>query len=291
MRMMGSLGMRIRMYLLCMRPLQWIKNLLVFAAPFTAGAFSDIGALTPLFYLFVMFCAAASTNYVLNDWFDKDYDSQHSQKKNRPIASGKIGYRSLLLILVFLISLQTLLSFFIPLQALLWVVAYLFISIGYSIYFKKIAVVEMFLIAIGFAIRALAGAAAFKVEASSWFLIVIGFGALFLVANKRLAELSYQNSSLTRGVMDKYSNSFLKMVIGSSMTVCLVGYTLWAFQYSNETPFSKFSVIAFAVALLRYLWITERKSAEKPEVVLFTDRVLAGIGLIFIALISVAIYA
>ena len=282
--------MRIRMYLLCMRPLQWIKNLLVFAAPFTAGAFSDFGALTPLFYLFVMFCAAASTNYVLNDWFDKDYDSQHSQKKNRPIASGKIGYRSLLLILVFLISLQTLLSFFVPIQALLWVVAYLFISIGYSIYFKKIAVVEMFLIAIGFVIRALAGAAAFKVEASSWFLIVIGFGALFLVANKRLAELSYQNSSLTRGVIDKYSNSFLKMVIGSSMTVCLVGYTLWAFQYSSGTTLSKFSVTAFATALLRYLWITELMSAEKPEVVLFTDRALAGMGLIFIVLISSAIY-
>jgi decaprenyl-phosphate phosphoribosyltransferase len=273
-----------------MRPLQWIKNLLVFAAPFTAGAFSDFGALTPLFYLFVMFCAAASTNYVLNDWFDKDYDSQHSQKKNRPIASGKIGYRSLLLILVFLISLQTLLSFFVPIQALIWVVAYLFISIGYSIYFKNIAVVEMFLIAIGFVIRALAGAAAFKVEASSWFLIVIGFGALFLVANKRLAELSYQNSSLTRGVIDKYSNSFLKMVIGSSMTVCLVGYTLWAFQYSNGTTLSRFSVTAFAMALLRYLWITELKSAEKPEVVLFTDRVLTGIGLVFIALISSAIY-
>ena len=282
--------MQIRMYLLCMRPLQWIKNLLVFAAPFTAGAFSDFGALTPLLYLFVMFCAASSTNYVLNDWLDKDYDSQHSQKKHRPIASGNIGYKSLLLILVFLISLQTLLSFFIPLQALLWVVAYLFVSIGYSLYFKKIAVVEMSLIAIGFMIRALAGAAAIKVEASSWFLIVIGFGALFLVGNKRLAELSYQNSSLTRGVLDKYSNSFLKMVIGSSMTVCLVGYTLWAFQYANGTPLTKFSVIAFAVALMRYLWITERKNAEKPEVVLFTDRVLAALGLIFIALISIAIY-
>ena len=283
--------MRIRMYLLCMRPLHWIKNLLVFAAPFTAGAFSNFGTLTPLFYLFVMFCAAASTNYVLNDWVDKNYDFQHSQKKHRPIASGKIGYRSLLLILFFLISLQALLSFLIPLQALLWVVAYLIVSIGYSFYFKNIAVVEMFLIAIGFVIRALAGAAAFIVEASGWFLIVIGFGALFLVANKRLAELSYQKSGLTRGVMDKYSNSFLKMVIVSSMTVCLVGYTLWAFQYSNGATLSKFSVIAFAVALLRYLWLTEQKSAEKPEIVLFTDRVLTGVGLIFVALISGAIYA
>ena len=283
--------MRIRIYLLCLRPLQWIKNLLVFAAPFTAGAFSDFGALRPLFYLFVMFCAASSTNYVLNDWLDKDNDSQHSHKKHRPIASGKIGYRSLLLMLAFLLSLQILLSFMIPYQALLWVLAYLIMSISYSLYFKKIAVVEMSFIAIGFIIRALAGAAAFKVEASSWFLIVIGFGALFMVANKRLAELSYQNSSLTRGVMDSYSNSFLKVVIGSSMTVCLVGYTLWAFQYSNGTAFSKFSVIVFALALMRYLWLTDRKNAEKPEVVLFTDGALVGLGLIFVVLISIAIYA
>ena len=260
--------MRLRMYLLCMRPLQWIKNLLIFAAPFTAGAFSDFSALTPLLFLFVMFYLAASTNYILNDWVDKDYDSQHGQKKHRPIASGEISRRSLLLMLLFLISLQTLLSCFIPLQALLWVVAYLLISIGYSLYFKKIAVVEMSLIATGFMIRALAGAAALKVEASSWFLIVIGFGALFLVANKRLAELNYQNSSLTRGVMDTYSSSFLKVVIGSSMTVCLVGYTLWAFQYSNGTAYLKFSVIAFAVALMRYLWITDQKNTEKPEEVL-----------------------
>ena len=270
--------------------MQWIKNLLVFAAPFTAGAFSDFGALTSLLYLFLIFCAASSTNYVLNDWLDKDYDSQHSHKKYRPIASGKIGYRSLLFILVFLLSLQTVLSFLIPLQALLWVVAYLSISLAYSLYFQKVAVVEMFFISIGFMIRALAGAAAIKVEASSWFLIVIGFGALFMIANKRLAELSYQNSSLTRGVMDSYSNSFLKVVIGSSMTVCLVGYTLWAFQYSNGTSFSKISVIAFALALMRYLWLTDRKNVEKPEVVLFTDRVLAGMGLIFIMLISIAIY-
>ena len=290
MKMRGSLGMPIRMYLLCMRPQQWIKNLLVFAAPFTAGALSDIRALTPLFYLFLIFCAASSTNYVLNDWMDKDYDSQHSHKKHRPFASEKIGHRSLFLMLVFLVTIQIPLSFLIPLQALLWVVAYLFVSISYSLYLKKIAVVEMFLIAFGFTIRALAGAAAFKVEASSWFLIVIGFGALFLVANKRLAELSYQDSSLTRGVMDKYSNSFLKVVIGSSMTVCLVGYTLWAFQYSNGTSFSKFSVIAFAVALMRYLCITDQKNAEKPEVVLFTDRVLLVLGLIFITLVSSAIY-
>jgi decaprenyl-phosphate phosphoribosyltransferase len=291
MQMIGILGMRIRMYLLCMRPLQWVKNLLVFAAPFAAGSFSDIGALTPLLYLFAMFCAAASTNYVLNDWLDRDYDSQHSQKKYRPIASGKIGYRPLLLILIFLVALQMLLSFLIPLKALLWVVVYFLISIGYSLYFKKIAVIEMFLVAIGFMVRAFAGAAAFKVEATSWFLIVIGFGALFLVANKRLAELSYQNSTLTRVVIDKYSDSFLKVVIGSSMTVCLVGYTLWAFQYSNATSFSKFSVVVFAVALMRYLWITDQKNAEKPEVVLFTDGVLVGLGLIFAVLISSAIYA
>ena len=281
----------IKMYLRCLRPHQWTKNLLVFAAPFTAGTFSKFGDLTQLIFLFLIFCAASSTNYVLNDWLDKDFDSQHIQKKHRPFAAGKIGHKSFVLLLVSLFSVQILLSFLIPHHVLLWVFTYLLISLSYSIYFKNVAVVEMFLVAVGFMFRALAGAAAIEVDASSWFLIVIGFGALFLVANKRLAEINYQNSSLTRGVIDQYSATFLKIIIGSSMTVCLIGYTLWAFQDSNETPFSKFSVIAFAMALMRYLWITDRENGEKPEVILFTDKVMVGLGIIFISLIAGAIYA
>ena len=129
MKMRGSLGMQIKMFLICMRPQQWIKNLLVFAAPFTAGALTDIGALTPLFYLFLIFSAASSTNYVLNDWMDKDYDAQHSHKKHRPFASEKIGHKSLFLMLVFLVTIQIPLSFLIPLQALFWVVAYSYPSV------------------------------------------------------------------------------------------------------------------------------------------------------------------
>jgi len=281
----------IKMYLRCMRPHQWTKNLLVFAAPFTAGAFSKFEDLTQLIFLFLIFCAASSTNYVLNDWLDKGFDSQHIQKKHRPFAAGKIGHRSFVFLIVSLICIQILLSFLIPFHALLWVFTYLLTSLSYSIYFKNVAVVEMFLVAVGFMFRALSGAAAIEVGASSWFLIVIGFGALFLVANKRLAEMNYQNSSLTRGVIDQYSATFLKIIIGSSMTVCLIGYTLWAFQYSNGTAFSKFSVFAFAIALMRYLWITDRKNGEKPEIILFTDKVMVGLGIIFIFLIAATIYA
>jgi len=282
--------MHLRMYLRCIRPQQWTKNLLIFAAPFTAGTFSNFDEIRQLFYLFLIFCAASSTNYVLNDWIDREFDSKHSQKMHRPFAAEKIGLRSLVSLLLALFSIQILFSFLIPRQLLWWVLAYLVISISYSTYFKQIAVVEMFFIAIGFILRALAGASAINVEASSWFLIVIGFGALFLVANKRLAEISHQNSNLTRGVISQYSNSFLKIIVGCSMTVCLMGYTLWAFQYSSGSQFSRLSVMVFALALMRYLWLSDRVSAEKPEVILFTDKVLVGLGTVFIALISTAIY-
>ena len=282
--------MHLRIYLVCIRPQHWTKNLLVFAAPFTAGSFSNFDGIRHLIYLFLIFCAASSTNYVLNDWIDRDFDSKHSQKMHRPFAAKKMGSKSLFLLLSILFLIQVLLSFLIPLQLLSWVFAYLVIAIAYSTHFKQVAVVEMFLVAIGFILRALAGAAAVNVEASSWFLIVIGFGALFLVANKRLAEISNQDATLTREVITQYSKSFLRIVVGSSMTICLTGYTLWAFQYSSGTTISKLSIMVFALALIRYLWLSDRTNAEKPEVILFTDKVVVGLGIVLITFMSTMIY-
>lgn len=148
----------------------------------------------------------------------------------------------------------------------------------------------MLFVAIGYLFRALAGAAAIKVEASSWFLIVIGFGALFLIATKRLAEINYQEAPFTRKVGDQYSKVFLETVIGSSMTICLIGYTLWAFQYSNGNTFSKLSVIILTTAIIRYLWTTGQKNTERPEAVLFSDKTFLTLGAIFLVLISGAIY-
>jgi decaprenyl-phosphate phosphoribosyltransferase len=282
--------MYLRRYLICIRPQHWTKNLLIFAAPFTAGSFSNFAEIKQLLYLFLIFCAASSTIYVLNDWVDRDFDSKHSQKMHRPFAAKEIGSKSLIFLLSILLLIQVVVSFLIPHQLLLWVIAYLVIAIAYSTYFKQVAVLEMFLVAIGYILRALAGAAAINVEASSWFLIVVGFGALFLVANKRLAEISHQNSTLTREVIIQYSNSFLRMIAGSSMTICLTGYTLWAFQYSSVTQISRLSIMVFALALMRYLWLSDRTNAERPEVILFTDKYVGGLGIVLIILMSKMIY-
>jgi decaprenyl-phosphate phosphoribosyltransferase len=282
--------MPFKLYLTCLRPQQWVKNLIIFAAPFTAGSPLKFTDLKQLAVVFIFFCAASSTNYVLNDWLDRNFDAQHNQKRNRPFAAQKIGYKSLIFLLLSLIFFQIVLSFLIPIFVSLWILIYLVSSISYSMYFKNIPVIEMLFVAIGYLFRALAGAAAIKVEASSWFLIVIGFGALFLIATKRLAEINYQEAPFTRKVGDQYSKVFLETVIGSSMTICLIGYTLWAFQYSNGNTFSKLSVIILTTAIIRYLWTTGQKNTERPEAVLFSDKTFLTLGAIFLVLISGAIY-
>ena len=273
-----------------LRPNQWIKNLLLFAAPFTSGSITNTKNIIIVSLGFLIFCAASSLTYLLNDWVDRASDATHSKKRTRPFASGSLNKNSFLLLMIILICIQVISATFMPEQFTFWILLYLTLTTTYSLVLKKIAVIEMFIVSIGFIFRALAGAASLGVEVSIWFLVVTGFGSLFLVSSKRLAEKKYQTSTTTREIITQYPESFLRMFTGSSLSVTLVGYTLWAFQYSNGTQFSKFSVIAFAVALMRYLWITDQKNAEKPEVVLFTDRILLGLGLIFITLVSSAIY-
>ena len=282
--------MPFKLYLACLRPQQWVKNLIVFAAPFTAGSPLRITDLKQLAITFIFFCAASSTSYVVNDWFDRNFDAQHNQKRDRPFAARKIGYKSLVFLLFTLIIFQLILTLFIPSFVFFWILIYQLTSISYSVFFKTIPVIEMLFVAIGFLFRAMAGAAAIEVEASSWFLIVIGFGALFLIASKRLAEIKHQNAALTRKVGDQYSKTFLETVIGSSMTICLIGYTLWAFQYPNENTFSKLSVIILTTSLIRYIWVSSQENTERPEVVLFSDKTLLTLGAIFLVLISGAIY-
>jgi decaprenyl-phosphate phosphoribosyltransferase len=281
----------VSLYVKCIRPQHWTKNLLIFAAPFTAGRILNIEDLSKLLITFLFFCVASSTNYVLNDWLDQDFDAKHYQKLNRPFAAKKLGKESFIWLMILLLLCQLTLSFQVEFKAFVWVIAYLLFSISYSLYLKQIPVIEMFWIVIGFIIRAVAGAETIGVRASSWFLIVIGFGALFMVSNKRLAEMDYQNSFSTRKVLNVYSPSFLKTIVGSSLSVSLVGFALWAFQVSNQTSYARISALVFTMAMTRYLWISEYKNAEQPEVLLFTDKVLIMLGIALLILLALAIYS
>ena len=170
------------------RPKQWVKNVLVFAAPGAAGVLDERGALVDTLLAFVCFCMAAAGTYFLNDVRDVEADRRHPTKRLRPVAAGTVpvGVATALgvLLLVGAIALGWAVRW--PLAAT--VAGYAALTTSYSAVLKHVAVVDVVAVAAGFVLRAIAGAAATGVPISDWFFIVTSFGSLFMVTGKRGAE-------------------------------------------------------------------------------------------------------
>ncbi len=215
------------------RPKQWVKNLLVFAAPGAAGVLNHGASLWRAVVAFVAFCLASSGTYFWNDLLDVENDRNHPVKQHRPIASGAIsvpmGRTVGTLLLVCGIGLAATTRW----QAAIVVAGYVALTTLYSTVLKHIAVVDLVAVAAGFVLRAIAGAAATDVQMSKWFSLTTSFASLFIVAGKRYAELrDLGDASQTRRTLDDYSLGFLRIVLSVSCGAALVTYCIWAF----ETP-------------------------------------------------------
>ncbi len=271
------------------RPKQWLKNILVFAAPVAAGSFRDLDSTYPVFLAFLGFCFISSLGYVVNDWIDRNYDSAHPSKANRPFATGDLGLVSLFTLVSVLGLLYLSVASKLPNSYQYLTLTYLFVTLSYTLHLKKIPVVEMVWLSLGFLLRPLSGAAAISIPVSEWFLIVTSFGALFLIATKRLAELRRDDSRIIRPVVTKYTQSFLTTVISVSIAIALTGYSIWAFSIYPQSSWPKLSVLAVVLGMLRYAWHFERGEAETPEVIIWRDPVIVLSGLASLILIMVAV--
>ncbi len=272
-----------------LRPKQWLKNVLLFVAPFSAGLNSNFDLLK-INLGFFAFCLASSIGYIANDLNDLDIDRKHPIKKERPFASGKLSIE----FAVFLISmLAVALVFILVLLPKLFgiiVCVYLVNTFIYSKFFKNVPVLEMFLVAFGFVLRLVAGALVLELYISEWFLIVGGFGALFIVCNKRLAELREKENRIVRRVLDEYSFEFLRSSANVCLAVCISSYCLWAFNQSTGEIWYQISVIPFVLAFYRFMWMAEKRSVEAPEDAIVGDGYLRIISIFLIAFLVIAIY-
>ena len=255
-----------------MRPKQWIKNLLVAAAPIAAGDFFK--EIDQIILGVAGFIAASIMGYLVNDWLDREADRLHHRKKLRPFASKQLKLKSftLLLILNFIFTLNICLV--LPLEYTYTILAYLVVTLSYSFYVKKKPVVEMLWLATGFLIRAIAGSTIIKESPTGWFVVSVWFGALFIVSAKRVAELKRNQISQTRQVINEYNQSFLDLVLTSSVSITLLTYSLWVFQVHPESFLAQFTILPFALSVYLYSWHCENGDAESPETLIFTDKLL-----------------
>jgi decaprenyl-phosphate phosphoribosyltransferase len=269
---------------------QWTKNLLLLGAPIGAAVHPSAHNLMIFLRGFLVFSLISSAGYVLNDWLDKEKDRTHSKKKFRPFAAQKLNGIHAIIIIAMLILVGLVLSTGLPRFFLTWIGLYTISTLSYSLVFKNIPVIEILIVAFGFLIRCLAGAALYDVYVSQWFLIVAGFGSLFLISAKRLAERKNYSSNETRVVITQYSEQFLATVISVSITITLMSYALWAFEVVGDSAWGKLSILPVLLGVLRYLWHSDSNDAEVPEQAILSDPVIPISGVMTAALLVMAIY-
>jgi decaprenyl-phosphate phosphoribosyltransferase len=279
------------------RPKQWVKNVLVFAAPGAAGVLTEPGPLIRTLVAFVALCLAASGTYFLNDALDAEADRQHPKKRNRPIAAGHVSVGAAKMIAAGLILAGIAISLPVSRGELAITVAgYAVLTVSYSIWLKHEPVIDLACVAAGFVIRAIAGGVAADVFISDWFLIVAGAGSLFMVTGKRMAELTElgDDSGAHRATLEEYSTRFLGFVLAVSAGVMLTAYCLWAFESAASTgdeTWFRLSIIPFVLAILRYAHVVDQGRGGAPEEVVLADRMIQVLGLLWVATFAIGVNA
>ncbi|HEY4006880.1 MAG TPA: decaprenyl-phosphate phosphoribosyltransferase [Pseudonocardia sp.] len=278
-----------------LRPRQWVKNVLVLAAPLASADLGSGSVLSKVALAFVAFSLAASAVYLVNDSIDVAEDRAHPVKCNRPIASGRVPVRLAVgaAIVLFLASLAV--SLAASTELLIVIAVYIAVQLGYCLGLKHQPVVDICIVASGFLIRAIAGGAATGIPLSQWFLLCAGFGSLFMVAGKRYAEfvLAERTGAKIRRSLESYSASYLRFVWTLSATVLIMMYGLWAFEIRaahHNSVWSVVSIVPFVVAVLRYAVDVDGGNGGEPEEIALADRVLQVLAVLWLCALVVAVY-
>jgi decaprenyl-phosphate phosphoribosyltransferase len=292
------------------RPRQWVKNVLVLAAPGAAGVLTHGQALGRSLLAFALFCLASSGTYFVNDAADADADRLHPTKRNRPIAAGALGVGPAVAIGLVAMVASIAIAVAAGRSKLAVVIAvYIGVTLAYSVWLKHQPIFDIAAVAAGFVLRAIAGGVAAGVPLSNWFLIVASSGSMLMVSGKRHAEHVELGDSRGehRATLAAYSLPFLRFVRSVSSSVAMTAYFLWAFEkagsatalvavQSHTQPSShgalwfELSVIPFALAILRYVLLLDAGQGGAPEEIVLGDRTLQILGVALVAMFAIGIY-
>lgn len=272
-----------------LRPKQWIKNLLVLAAPFASTKL--LANFLTLVIALIGFICASIIGYLINDWQDRQRDRLHSIKKKRPFASGELKLFDLVFLLL-VSSFGVFITCVIVGETLSqMLILYIGVSVSYTFLIKNIPVLEMFWLAFGFLVRAIAGSYILNETPTGWFVITIFFGSIFLTACKRLSEKESLSSQNSRMVLSSYPVSFLEAVSTIFAGLTAITYSLWVVQEHNSSYYAYFSILFFSCALFSYLLTSFNTQAEEPESALFKNRIVLSMGLATIFTLAWVFYS
>ncbi len=289
---MGAVGALVR----TARPKQWIKNVLVFAAAAFSGNLDEADVLWPTLVTFVAFCLASAGTYFVNDAADVEADRRHPKKRSRPIAAGLLSTRLGFGVGAALMAVGIGLGFAVQWRVGVVIAVYLAITAAYTVWLKHEPVLDLFAVATGFVLRAIAGGVATDIALSNWFLIIVSAGSLFIVTSKRSAEHEQVGVDAgSRGVLARYPASYLAFVRAASAASAGLAHCLWSFERSEAAgssfPWFELSTVPFVVALFRYAYMVDIGHGSSPEDVILGDRTLQAVIAVWLALVAFGIYA
>ncbi|MBA3416337.1 MAG: decaprenyl-phosphate phosphoribosyltransferase [Chloroflexia bacterium] len=258
-----------------MRPLQWTKNAVVLAALVFGMRLVDPGSVWAALLAAAAFCGASSGGYLLNDALDREQDRRHPEKRFRPLAAGEIGVERALVAAVVLLVVAVGVTWAIRPALAGVTLAYAFLMVGYSLVLKQIVIVDVLVIALGFVLRAVAGAIAIDVTISAWLLACTLLLALFLGFGKRRHELASAPAPVTqRRTLESYSLPLLDQLITICATATMAAYVLYTVEARGTTgqPGMLLTAPIVVYAVFRYLFLLHRKGGGgNPEVVIWSD--------------------
>lgn len=274
--------------LVSLRPDQWHKNLIVFAALIFAVKLLDPAALARATAAFLIFCAVSSVVYLINDVADREQDRQHPVKRLRPIASGALSPGTALTVAVVLGATALAVAFWLRPAFGLAAAAYLALFVVYTSSLKHIVVLDVMTIAIGFVLRAVAGGLVIDVHISNWLLVCTMLGALFLGLAKRRHEMTLlaEGAGGHRKILEEYDTYLLDQMIGVVAAATMVAYIIYCASPETHAYFgTEWLVLTtpFPIyGLFRYLYLVHRKAGGgNPSDLLLNDRPLLACVLLW----------
>jgi 4-hydroxybenzoate polyprenyltransferase len=279
-----------------LRPKQWIKNILIFAALIFSQNIFNTYLLTLSILGFVSFCLVCGSAYILNDIIDYKKDKLHPQKSKRPIAKGKLSRKIAFISFVFSGGIGLIYSFYLNFYFGLIVFSYFILQILYSLVLKNIVIVDIFVIAVGFVLRVIAGAELISVPISSWLLVCTMFLSLFLATGKRRFELvKLQNATSHRKSLKEYSVRLLDQMLAVTTSCTIVTYALYTLSSETISKFNttnlKYSILFVLYGMFRYLYlIYQKETGGSPEEILLTDIPLIINLILYAITIALIIY-
>ena len=280
-----------------LRPKQWMKNLLLFAALLFSQNFFDPKMVALTVLAFLCFCAMSSGVYLMNDIQDLESDRLHPIKRLRPIAAGELAERTAFWASVALMGGGLGASFVLNFTFGASAAIYLAVQLSYTWRLKAVVILDVFCIAAGFVIRAVAGGLVISVPISSWLIVCAIMLSLFLALSKRRHEIVVLESEASshRGSLRDYSPVLLDQMIAVVTASTLMSYTLYTLSDVTTAKFGndnlKYTIPFVLYGILRYLYLVhQREGGGQPEKLLLTDKPLLINIALYVATVVLVLY-